>query len=101
MILLSGGKIMSKRKTHEEFCKEIFDLFKSDYKIIGQYINSDTKITVQHKCGYEWDILPLMLKRAKSCPCCIGLAKKTLEIFKQEVFDKYKDEYIVLGDYII
>lgn len=89
------------RKTQEEFVNEINNLYNNEYTILGKYINSGTKILVRHKkCGYEWETYPNHLLRGHRCPNCYGSKKKTTEQFKQDLYDKYGDEYTVLGEYI-
>ena len=91
---------MTKRKTHEEFIREIKKKYGDEYEVLGKYVNNHTKIKVLHtKCEYEWKITPHNLLTGKGCPVCGGTKKKTHEQFKQEIYDKYGDEYTVLGKY--
>ena len=95
-----------KRKTNEEFVKEVFDLVGSEYEFLESYINNKTKIKCKHnKCGHEWSIVPGSFLRGTRCPEC---AKKTLskkytksnEKFIQEVYELVGNEYTFLEDYI-
>jgi flagellar biosynthesis GTPase FlhF len=91
------------KKTHKEFIERIRKKYNGEYEILGKYINAKTKILVRHNCDkcdfHKWNITPSNLLRGYGCPKCAGNIKKTTEEFKQEVYDKYKDEYIVLGEY--
>ena len=60
---------MVKKKTHTEFIGEL-KIINPEITVIGKYINSQTKIEIQHSCGYEWEALPHSLLRGTSCPCC-------------------------------
>jgi Zn ribbon nucleic-acid-binding protein len=92
------------RKTQEKFEKEIFDLVGNEYTVLGEYVNANTKLLMKHNndsCNnYEWLALPKSFLRGCRCPKCYGTHKKTTEEFKQEVFEKEGNEYIVLGEYV-
>lgn len=67
-----GGEKQSKSQTksHEQF---IIDLEKinSNIKVIGKYVNVETKIKVGCLIdGYEWDADPRKLLRGSKCPVC-------------------------------
>lgn len=93
---------MGKRKTHEEFCEEVYNKYGKEYTVLGKYIKSDIKILVRHNCdkchNHEYMVLPHNLLKCK-CPKCFGTPKKTTEQFKQEVYNLVGNEYTVLGEY--
>lgn len=90
---------MGKRKTHEEFIKEIFDLVGDEYKVLEEYNGSTNKITFLHKeCNKTFKMRPHDFLRGQRCSICNGNKRKTLKEFKQEVFNEVKDEYEVLSD---
>ena len=95
---------MTKKKTHEEFIKEVKEKFNGEYIVLGEYKNADTKVKVRHNCekcnNYEWDIVASSLLRGNKCPKCAGNAKKTHEEFISEIKEKYCGEYTVLSKYI-
>lgn len=65
---------MPKKKTHEEYVKELKEV-NPDIEVIGTYINATTKI--KHKClihDYPWDARPADLLNGHGCPEC-GLDK--------------------------
>ncbi|MBO3398508.1 hypothetical protein JJB71_13265 [Clostridium perfringens] len=95
-------------KTHEEFVKEIYNLYGNEYEILGEYINTRSKVLVRHNCKecsfHEWEIAPNNLLIGQGCPKCKGgkirkYLVKTTERFKKEIKDKYGNEYTVLGEY--
>lgn len=89
---------MPKKKTHEEFVKEM-NVVNSNIKILGKYKNARTKI--QSQClidNYIWDSTPDNLLRGCGCPKCAGKARTT-ESFQNELYSKginikIIDEYV-------
>lgn len=91
----------SYKKTTEEFKQEIYALVSNEYELIGEYINNRTKVTLLHKeCGNVYNVTPSDFIRGHRCCYCYGNIKKTQEEFEQLVYNMYKDEYTVIGDYI-
>ena len=91
---------MGKKKTHEEFIKQLNEVHGDGVYIpLEKYINNKTKILVKHNdCGYEWSVIPYSLLN-NGCPKCAGNIKKTTKDIKKELYDKYGNEYIVLSEY--
>lgn len=94
---------MSRKKTHEEFVKEVYELVGDEYKVIGKYQNNKTKIKMRHntpKCNYyEYEVSPIKFLKGNRCPRCAKNRKKDTKQFKEEVFNLVGDEYVVLGEY--
>ena len=95
------------KKTDEQFKKEVYDLVKDEYTVLGKYINSQTKIKIRHdKCGNIVNIKPSAFLSDPRCKKCYRKKTnsknrtKTTEQFKQEVFNIVGNEYTVLGEYI-
>ncbi|WP_265917706.1 hypothetical protein [Clostridium perfringens] len=98
---MDGENIMAKKKTHEEFVRDLNKIHgEGEYIPLEKYINNRTKILVKHKCGYEWKVIPYSLLIGQGCQKCAGNIKRTTEEFKKEVYDKYGNEYEILGEYI-
>lgn len=100
---------MVRRKTHEEFIREIKEKYGDEYTVLGKYINANTKILIRHNCKecnfHEWHITPYSLLRDHSCPKCANNKRrrtlgKTHEEFVKEIRQKYNGEYEILGKYI-
>jgi very-short-patch-repair endonuclease len=88
-----------KKKTTEEFKKEVFNVVGDEYEVLGEYVNSRTKIKIRHNiCGHEWKVIPNSFLQGSRCPNCSK--KKPNEQFVREVFELVEDEYTVLGEYI-
>lgn len=97
---------MSKRKTDEEFRREVFNLVSDEYTILGKYINNHTKIRAHHKkCNKEIEITPKdFLKGVRCRNCYMSKAghhrRKTPERFEEEVKELFGEEYSVVEPYV-
>lgn len=92
---------MAKRKTNEQFKKEVFDLVGDEYVFLDIYVNARTKIKVKHsKCGDIYKVKPHDFLSGKRCPYCSGNSRKTNTQFKKEVYDLVGSEYTVLESYV-
>ena len=67
-------RIQKQTKTHEEFVKEVKEKYGDEYEVLGEYINSQTKILVKHnckKCNYhEYMVIANGFLRGNRCPVC-------------------------------
>lgn len=91
----------SKRKTKEQFKKEVFNLVGNEYVFLDPYVNNHTKLRVKHnKCGNIYKVSPNSFLRGSRCPYCAGLIKKTNEQFQQEIYDLVGNEYVFLDPYV-
>lgn len=63
-----------KKKTQEEFEKEVKEKYGNELTILSKYVNSETKILVRHNCkrcnNHEWEITPNNLYKGRGCPVC-------------------------------
>lgn len=63
-----------RRKTTEEFSKEVQDLSRGEYKLKDgeKYINNSTNIKFHHVegCGYVYEATPKDFRRGNRCPVC-------------------------------
>lgn len=92
---------MAKKFTKQEIQEKLDVISNKRYTLIGEYINSKTKIkTLCSKCNKTWDTNVGTLLKGFGCPNCSGTAKKNTETIKEEVFDLVGDEYTVLGEYV-
>lgn len=65
------NKLKSRIKPHEQFVKEVYDLFGTEFEIISEYSGSHIHLLVKHnECGHMWNILPTNLLRGYGCPYC-------------------------------
>lgn len=92
--------IILRRKTNEQFKKEVFDLVGDEYVFLEPYVNTNTKIKVKHNtCGHIYDVAPAKFLLGRRCPYCNGNHKKTDAEFKQEVYDLVGNEYMFVDSY--
>lgn len=92
---------MSRRKTQEEFVKEVNEKFPNQYEVIGTYVNAKEKIKIKHiTCGNVWSVTPSNLLHGYSCPICNGGSLRTKESFEKVIEKLYPNKYKILGEYI-
>lgn len=92
---------MTRKKTNEEFLKEVHSLVDNEYSFLEPYQTNKTKIKVKHnKCGTIYEVKPLKFLQGNRCPNCYGTPKKTTQQFKEEVYSLVGNEYSVLGKYV-
>ena len=89
------------RKTSSIYKKEIYNLVKDEYSLVGEYINAKTRVTIRHNnCNKIYTIFPQKFLSNQACPYCSNIIRnKTTEQFKQEVYCLVGDEYTILGEY--
>lgn len=88
------------KKTIEQFKEEVKKLVDNEYVVLGEYINTRTKIVMKHSvCEFEWGITPSDFLAGYRCPKCAGKVRKDTDYFKKELFEIVGDEYSVLGNY--
>ena len=90
-----------KDKTTSIFKEEVRALFGDEYEILGEYVKAKEKIRIRHnKCGYEWDAYSHRFMKSHDCPKCNKAIKnKTTNYFKNEIVEKFGEDYEVLGEY--
>lgn len=70
---LSGNRCPNcfgnKKKTHEQFKKEVVDLVGSEYIVLEEYINAKTNILLHHIfCGNDFPMTPTHFLSGERCP---------------------------------
>lgn len=88
-----------RRKTHEEYVKEIA-IINPNIEVIGIYNGANNKIL--HMCkidGHEWYVTPHNILRGEGCPVCGGTIKKTHEQYVLELEQTGKS-IVALGQYV-
>jgi Zn ribbon nucleic-acid-binding protein/mRNA-degrading endonuclease HigB of HigAB toxin-antitoxin module len=93
---------MGRKKIHEEFVKEVYELVGNEYSVLGEYRGNKNKLLIKHnKCGFEYEVSPNgFLSKGSRCPKCAGRLPYTTKTFKEAVYNLVGDEYNVLGIYI-
>lgn len=86
-----------KRKTHEEYVKEVNDIVGEEYIVLGDYKGSIFKIEMEHsKCGYQWDIEANDFLRQPRCPKCsikLSQGEKRISEWLNEYEITFEPEY--------
>lgn len=73
---------MSRKKTHEQFLSELYDV-NPHVDILSEYVDSSTRLKCRCKlCGHIYDSTPSNLLRGYRCKLCFGSVKKTQEEFE-------------------
>lgn len=78
---------MPKRKSQEEFLKQIKDVHgdKFDYSKVV-YVNTETKVELKcNKCGKIFYATPHNLLKGSGCPYCAGVARSNTDEFIKKV----------------
>ena len=95
------SRVSKRTKTHDKFLSQVFDKYKEEYSVLGEYVLGRKPLKFRHNiCGCEFDMIANnFLKSSLPCPDCDNRIKITTDVFKQEVYDLVGDEYSVLGEY--
>lgn len=90
-----------KKLTNQEFDEKLSNLEgMEDYKRIGDYIDTKTKIDFLHtKCNKIFKAKPSNILQGYGCPHCNKKENKGQIKFEKQVFDLVGNEYTVIGKY--
>ncbi len=89
-----------RKKTHEEFTKQVFNLVENEYTVLGKYESTHKKVLTRHnKCGCTWMVEPNAFLKGSRCPKCYGNIRKSTNSFKHEVEKLVGNEYAVIDEY--
>lgn len=97
---------ITRRKTTEEYKKEIYNLFNGNVEVVEDYISANKKIL--HKClihNYEYKMQPSHALRGQQCPHCadekrIRKTTKPLKVFLEELYNVKGSEYEYVSGYV-
>lgn len=90
----------------EGFKQVIEGLVKNEYIVLGEYVNADTPIKMQHNkndCLHEFYVAPYNFTNPKygtRCPRCFGKNKRTTDEFRELVYNLEGNNYLVVSDYV-
>ena len=89
-------------KEVEIFGVQVFETVGTEYVFLEEYKGARKKIRVKHNlCNHIYSITPdSFLNKKRRCPKCSGGIKKGHSLFVNDVNQKYKGEYQVIGEYI-
>lgn len=91
------------QKTTDSFIEEVNNLWGEEYKVVGEYINSKTKIKIKHnKCNNIFEMAPTNILNGQECPCCKNRRQSerqliSISTFRDKILNLVKNEYDVLS----
>ncbi len=89
-----------RKKTNEEFLKEVEVLVGNEYTFLEPYKNAKTKIKVRHNvCGTIYEVTPYYFLSGGRCQYCYGNKLKTNDEFTTEIKNLVGNEYKFLEPY--
>ena len=92
---------MSRKLTTEEIKEKIKDLTNGEYLLLGDYVNSSTKIQVKHNlCEKEYEVKWGDFQQGVRCSRCSGLEKLNNKEIDKRMYESTNGEYVRLGDYV-
>ena len=93
-----------RRKTHDEFVREVYELVGDEYTFLGVYNGNQTKIEIRHNCekceNNIYSVSPSNFLKGKRCPLCRGGFKKDTAQYSKEVLNKTNGEFSLIGEYL-
>ena len=91
---------MARKKTHDEFIIEVFDLVGDEYSVVDRYTKGHEKIEIKHNtCRKTFKMRASAFLYGQRCSHCFRLDRKTQNEFENEIFETVGNEYSVLGRY--
>lgn len=97
---------IGRRKTQEEWDKEVYSLVEDEYKFLDKYKNASTKLRVIHRnCGTLYKVDPNSFQQGRRCPICAEEKRRkrskrtTNEEWKEIVKNLVGDEYTFIEKY--
>lgn len=90
---------MPARKSHEDFVKDLYGVSPS-LTVVGVYSGCHSEVSVRCRvCGYTWKpTAHNLLSRHSGCPRCVGLERKTTDVFASDL-SKVNKTIQVVGEY--
>ena len=89
----------SKTKTTEEFKQDLLARNLNHIVLKSDYSGCKKKLKVLNtNCNHTYEAIPSNILRGIGCPICHGF--KTSDTFRQQIEEKYPNEYKILGEYI-
>ena len=87
--------------TTDAFKERVYALVGDEYEVVGEYVNSSTKIDLlHHACGNIYDVSPShFIHSGRRCRHCNGGVKYSKEEFLAMLKEKMGDDYTLVGSY--
>jgi len=88
------------KHTTETFKEVLTDKLGSDYRLIGEYVNYRTYITIHHEtCNSSYQVKPAKVQQGRRCPHFYSNHRKDTTWYKEQVLELEGTDYTVLGEY--
>lgn len=89
---MAATKTLEERK--QDFIERLKNLY-PDYKLISDYVDGDTFVTLKHKDGYIWNTKPRYLNGIRQCKeiSLLEKSKNTKPITKETVIQRVKEKF--------
>lgn len=92
---------MSKKLTTEEVKKRIEELTNGEYLLLGDYVDTHTKMLIKHSiCGNEYKITWHNFQKGRRCQKCSGTKKLNNKEIDKRIEELVGEEYVRLSDYL-
>jgi len=86
--------------TKKQFKKIIKEKSGKYYSLISDFVDVYENVEMRHNtCGLKYPVTPYNFIRGVRCKNCHSKSKKTQEQFKKDLFDKWGNEYKIIGEY--
>lgn len=95
-------RIAHNKKTTDQFKKEIFEIYGTEYIVLGEYNGATKHVLVKHTtCGAEFQTLPTRLLKSIGCKDCSILKRRlSTDSFQDKLNSLYGEKIKVIGEYI-
>ena len=85
-----------KKKSAEEYKREVLTLTDSEYECIGDYINNKTPVKMYHAvCRNTFDMKPNKFLSGHRCPICNKMRKKSIMEVRRKVLEQGHDLFLL------
>ncbi|WP_413025039.1 hypothetical protein [Paenibacillus taichungensis] len=82
------------------FKNEIFDMYGSEYEVIGEYVAAAKPLEVIHRtCGNKYSTTPNNMLAGKGCAKCNKPRRIDTKAYIEDVKRVHSDEIVVIGEY--
>lgn len=91
-----------KERRKEKFLEKLYEKWGNKYKLIGEYVNGDSKTIFEHvSCKHKFEQTPnnMLEKKMEPCPECNDKSMYMSEKFKIKLYKKHKARYSIVSKY--
>ena len=93
-----------RKKTHEEFIQEVYNLVGDEYEVLTPYECANKPIQMKHECGCIYPVRPSNFLSGKRCPECYKARQnqdkqKSPTVFEKQFKEKYHGQFELKSTY--